>query len=115
NGARLCPGVFVTKLNPTGTGLVWSALVEPADYFSSIQRDAQGNIYVTGHGSGAFQAVNPVQTGLVSGGFVSKLDPTGSSLLFSSVVGASVGNTGNSVLSGLAVDASGQIDRKSVV
>ena len=24
---------FVTKLNPTGTGLVWSAFVEPADYF----------------------------------------------------------------------------------
>jgi uncharacterized protein (TIGR03437 family) len=109
NGAGLCPGAFVTKLNSTGTGLVWSALVEPADYFSSIQLDAQGNVYVTGHGSGSFQAVNPVQTGLVSGGFVSKLDPTGSSLLFSSVVGAGVGNTGNSSLSGLAVDAQGSL------
>ena len=89
NGARLCPAAFVTKLNPAGTGLVWSALVEPADFFSAIQLDAQGNVYVTGHSSGAFQAVNSVEPGLISGGFVSELDPTGSSLLFSSVVGAS--------------------------
>jgi uncharacterized protein (TIGR03437 family) len=111
NGARLCPAAFVTKLNSAGTGVVWSALVEPADFFSAIQLDAQGNVYVAGHSSGAFQGVNSVEPGLISGGFISELDPTGSSLLFSSVVGASPvsGNTGNSSLAGVAVDSQGNV------
>src|SRR5450432_4385926 len=83
NGARLCPAAFVAKLNHTGTALVWSALVEPASFFSAIQLDAQGNTYLIGSNSGAFVAVNPVEPALNQGGsFVAKLDPTGSSLLF---------------------------------
>jgi beta-lactam-binding protein with PASTA domain len=109
NGARLCPAAFVTKLNPTGTGLVWSALVEPADYFGAIQLDTQGNVHVTGHNSGAFVAVNPVQSGLLTaGGFVAKLDPTGSTLLFSSLVGGADGAPSIN-LTGVAVDALGAI------
>jgi uncharacterized protein (TIGR03437 family) len=101
---------FVTKLNPNGTGLVWSTFVEVADYFGAIQLDAQGNVYVVGYSSEFFQGVNALQPGLVSGGFVSELDPTGANLLFSSLVGAAgVGVNGNSSLSGLAVDASGNI------
>jgi uncharacterized protein (TIGR03437 family) len=101
NGAGLCPAAFVTKLNPTGTGLVWSALVEPADFFSSIQLDTQGNVYVAGHnGCCSFVPVNPVQPGLNNdAGFVAKLDPTGSTLLFSSLI------QGGFTLRGLAVDA----------
>jgi len=86
--------------------------VEVADYFGSIQLDPQGNVYVAGHSNGAFQGVNAVQPGLISGGFVSELDPTGSSLLFSTVVGAAAGpavNTGNSSLAGLAVDSLGNV------
>jgi len=101
--------VFVTKLNPAGTAVVWSTFVEVADYFGAIQLDGQGNVYVTGHSNEFFQAVNSVQSGLTAGGFVSKLDPTGSTLLFSSVVGSGVGTLGNSSLSGLAVDTSGNI------
>jgi uncharacterized protein (TIGR03437 family) len=102
--------VFVTKMNPKGTGLVWSTFVEVADYFGAIQLDAQGNVYVTGYSSEFFQGVDALQPGLVSGGFVSKLDPTGATLLFSSLVGASgVGVNGGSSLTGLAVDASGNI------
>jgi uncharacterized protein (TIGR03437 family) len=107
NGARLCPAAFVTKLNPAGTGLVWSALVEPADFFSAIQLDTQGNIYLTGHNSGAasFVQVNPLQSNLTSGGpFVAKLDPTGSTLLFSSLI-AGTDNQGGTTMRGLAVDA----------
>jgi uncharacterized protein (TIGR03437 family) len=101
---------FVTKLNPKGTGLVWSTFVEVADYFGAIQLDAQGNVYVVGYSSEFFQGVNALQPGLVSGGFVSELDPTGATLLFSSLVGAAgVGVNGNSSLSGLAVDALGNI------
>jgi uncharacterized protein (TIGR03437 family) len=101
NGADLCPAAFVTKLNPTGTGLVWSALVEPADFFSSIQLDTQGNVYVAGHnGCCSFVPVNPVQPSLNNdGGFVAKLDPTGSTLLFSSLI------QGGFTMRGLAVDA----------
>src|SRR5450755_1035285 len=88
NGARLCPDAFVAKLNPDGTGLVWSALVEPADFFSAIQLDTQGNVYVAGHnGCCSFVPVNPVQPGLNNdAGFVAKLDPTGSTLLFASLI-----------------------------
>jgi uncharacterized protein (TIGR03437 family) len=101
---------FVTKLNPNGTGLVWSTFVEVADYFGAIQLDAQGNVYVVGHNNEFFQGVNALQPGLVTGGFVSKLDPTGSTLLFSTLVGSTgVGVNGNSSLSGLAVDAAGNI------
>jgi uncharacterized protein (TIGR03437 family) len=111
NGARLCPAAFVTKLNAAGTGLVWSALVEPADFFSSIQLDTQGNVYVAGHnaGAGSFVPVNPVQPGLnQGGGFVAKLDPTGSTLLFSSLIGGTA-NQGGFTMRGLAVDAPGTI------
>jgi uncharacterized protein (TIGR03437 family) len=101
---------FVTKLNPNGTGLVWSTFVEVADYFGAIQLDAQGNVYVVGHNNEFFQGVNALQPGLVTGGFVAKLDPTGSTLLFASLVGSTgVGVNGNSSLSGLAVDAAGNI------
>jgi len=107
NGADLCPAAFVTKLNPTGTGLVWSALVEPADFFSSIQLDTKGNVYVAGHnpGSDSFVTVNPVQPGLLNqgGGFVAELDATGSTLLFSSLI------QGGFTLKGLAVDAVGSV------
>jgi hypothetical protein len=111
NGARVCPAAFVTKLNPTGTGLVWSALVEPANYVGAgaIQLDTQGNVYITGQASGQFVAVNPVQSGLLnSGGFIAKLDPTGSALLFSSLVGGANGNPSLN-LTGVAVDALGSI------
>jgi uncharacterized protein (TIGR03437 family) len=111
NGARLCPAAFVAKLNPAGTGLVWSALVEPADFFSTLELDAQGNVYVAGHNAGAasFVPVNPVQPGLNNGGgFVAKLDPTGSTLLFSSQIGGT-DNQGGFPLKGLAVDALGNI------
>jgi uncharacterized protein (TIGR03437 family) len=109
NGGRLCPAAFVTKLNPTGTGLVWSALVEPASFFSAIQLDTQGNIYLIGNNSGAFVPVNPVEPALNQGGaFVAKLDPTGSTLLFSSLIGGTDG-TGSLAITGLAVDAPGNI------
>ena len=100
----------MTKLNPKGTGLVWSTFVEVADYLGAIQLDAHGNVYVVGHNNELFQGVNALQPGLVTGGFVAELDPTGSTLLFASLVGATgAGVNGNSSLTGLAVDAGGNI------
>ena len=101
---------FVTKLNPNGTGLVWSTFVEVADYFGAMQFDGQGNIYVVGHNNEFFQGVNALQPGLVTGGFVSELDPAGATLLFSSLVGSTgQGVNGESSLTGVAVDAAGNI------
>jgi hypothetical protein len=59
---------FVTKLNSTGTALVWSTFLAASDYFSAIQLDALGNVYATGHNNGNFPATNAVQPSLSSGG-----------------------------------------------
>jgi uncharacterized protein (TIGR03437 family) len=100
---------FVAKLNPTGTALVWSTFVEPASFLTAIQLDTQGNVYVAGNNNGFFQAVNPVQPNLNQGGsFVAKINPAGSALLFSSLIGGTDG-VGALAVTGLAVDASGNI------
>jgi hypothetical protein len=91
--------VFVTKLNPTGSALVYSTFLggSDADYGNSIAVDASGNVYITGTTfSQDFPTVNPVQT--VKGGdtcdgipcsdaFIAKLNPTGSSLIYSTYLG----------------------------
>jgi hypothetical protein len=84
--------ILVTKLNPRGTALVWSTFVVIADYFGAIQLDAQGNVYVAGHSNGLFQGVDALQPGLTFGSFVSYLDPTGSTLLFSSQLNRACGS-----------------------
>ena len=109
------PGVFpyncafVTKLNPAGTGIVWSTFVEPASFLTALQLDTQGNVYVAGNNNGFFKTVNAVEPSLNQGGaFVAKIDPTGGSLLFSSLIGGTDG-VGSLALTGLAVDAPGNI------
>jgi uncharacterized protein (TIGR03437 family) len=99
----------VAKLNPTGTALVWSTFVEPASFLTAIQLDTQGNVSVAGYNNGSFQAVNAVEPGLNQGGaFVAKLNSAGSALLFSSLIGGTDG-VGALAVTGLAVDAAGNI------
>jgi hypothetical protein len=100
---------FVAKLNPSGTGLVWSTFVEPASFLTAIQLDTQGNVYVAGNNNGFFQAVNAVEPNLNQGGaFVAKINSAGSALLFSSLIGGTDG-VGALAVTGLAVDAPGNI------
>jgi uncharacterized protein (TIGR03437 family) len=100
---------FVAKLNPAGTGLVWSTFVEPASFVTAIQLDTQGNVYVAGNNNGFFQAVNAVEPNLNQGGvFVAKINSAGSALLFSSLIGGTDG-IGALAVTGLAVDAPGNI------
>jgi hypothetical protein len=101
--------VFVTKLNPTGSGLVYSTYLGGNDYEEGlgIAVDATGNAYVTGDTASTNFPTTPgaFQTALGGGfdAFVTKLDPTGSMLLYSTHLGGSGGAQGF----GIAVDAAG--------
>jgi hypothetical protein len=99
---------FVTKLNATGSGLVYSTYLGGSgnDVGQGIAVDGAGNAYVTGStGSANFPVANAYQTGLggTSDAFVAKLNTGGSALLYSTYLGGSSGEEGR----GLAVDGAG--------
>jgi hypothetical protein len=101
---------FVTKLNATGTGLVFSTYLggSGSDVGHGIAVDTTGNTYVTGAaGSLNFPTANPIQAatgGGVSDAFVTKLNPTGTAPLIYSTY---LGGLGTDVGTGIAVDSSG--------
>jgi uncharacterized protein (TIGR03437 family) len=113
---------FVTKIKPDGSGLVWSSMLGnltnpasggyygPVDAIGPIQVDASGNVYVAGQSAIGFPEVNPIQTttGGAAQAFVAEFNPTGSALLFSSLVGSG-GILGTQGAAGLAVDSQGNI------
>jgi len=125
-GGGSCQDAFVTKINPSGTALVWSTLLGDDNsnpgingtgvvggYVSSIALDALGNVYVAGEAGGGFPTVNPVEPDSFGfAGFISKLNSTGTSLLFSSLLG----DPGtNNWIAGAAVDPLGNISVGGVV
>jgi len=100
-------GAFVTKLNATGNALVYSTYLKGA-VPAAIRVDASGNTFVAGQAfaslvttSGVLQAVNP--SGTVGSGFVSKLNATGSALVYSTYLGG----TAEDAVRGLAIDSGG--------
>ncbi|MCS7076778.1 MAG: SBBP repeat-containing protein [Bacteroidia bacterium] len=101
--------VLVTKINSTGTGLIFSTYIggSGADTGRSISIDAAGNIYITGLTTSANYDFTPGALQTVNAGaadaFVTKLDVTGSTLLYSTYLGGSTNDYGY----GIAVDASG--------
>ena len=114
------PGVnaaFVTKLNATGSELVYSTYlggIELNNAGLGIAVDVMGNAYVTGwlECVGCSSPTFPVTPGAFqttpSGGadaFVSKVNPTGSALVYSTYLGGS----GGDIAQGIAVDASGNV------
>jgi hypothetical protein len=97
--------VFVTKLNPAGTGVVWSTYLggsASSDRAVGIAVDATGSVYITGTTSGAdFPTTsNAWQPAVGAGGFVTKLVPAGNALAYSTYVA-------NANPSAIAVDATG--------
>ena len=74
--------------------------------------DAAGNVYVTGYTTSGFPIVNGVQPTLngTNNAFISKFDPTGHTLLYSTYLGGAgvFGNAGN-FASAIALDPSGNI------
>jgi hypothetical protein len=112
---------FVSKLNPSGTALVYSTYLggrgtviedsgyEAGDSGTSIAVDGSGNAYVTGLANstdfpvtaGAFQTANAKNGGK---DFVTKINSTGTALLYSTYLGGSFGGVSGS---GIALDVSG--------
>jgi len=102
---------FVTKINASGTALVYSTYLGGAldDYGLGIAVDASGNVYVTGRTySTNFPTLNAIQETYVKSepygdGFVTKINASGNALVYSTYLGG----TGDEQCSGIAVDASG--------
>src|SRR5262249_37675516 len=108
---------FVTKLNPSGTALIYSTYLGGRynEAGTGIAVDVSGNAYVTGRtASDNFPTKNafqPTKQGAPSSAvkyswdaFVAKLNPSGSALLYSSFLGGSGDETSDY---GIAVDNSG--------
>jgi hypothetical protein len=106
---------FVTKLNATGTALVFSTYLGGSgssgkfDSASGVAVDGSGNVYITGvtpstdfpiKTQSAYQVVN---NGTPGNCFFTKLDPTGSTLLYSTYLGGS----GNDACTAIALDSNG--------
>jgi hypothetical protein len=100
---------FVTKLNPSGSGLVYSTLVATNSTSgptaaSAIAVDSSGNAYVAGVTySKSFPLMNPTQRKYGGNGdaFVTTLNASGSALLFSTYLGGSTGE----YATGIALDS----------
>ncbi|HTT61525.1 MAG TPA: SBBP repeat-containing protein [Bryobacteraceae bacterium] len=121
---------FVTKLNPSGTGLVYSTFLGgygPA-YATAITVDSAGRAYIAGNESEycstayTFQGCFPTTSGAVIGGdltggrssqyaFAAAFDPTGAHLLYSTLFGdlntSCESGCGGTYGTGMAVDANG--------
>ena len=98
--------VFVTKVNTTGTVLVYSTFLGDGATGFAIAVDSTGDAYLTGTtGSNPFPIANAWQGTNNGGGeaFVTELNPTGSSLVYSSYLGGSLDDYGT----GIATDSSG--------
>jgi len=99
---------YISKFNASGTALIYSTYLggdaipntvhEQGDYVKGIAVDASGDAFVTGYTyssdfpitSGAFQTTNePAGVGLDTG-FVTKLNPTGTELIYSTYLGGNI-------------------------
>jgi hypothetical protein len=122
---------FVTKLNPSGSALVFSTFLGgngggccAGDLASGVALDSSGAVYVTGSTqstdfpvtTGAFQATNHNTNASSSNAFVTKLNSTGTALVYSTYLGGSggvlnlsptLGMLGGDQATGLAIDGSG--------
>jgi len=107
-GNILSPDAFVSKVNTTGNTLVYSTYLggSATDEGFGIALDSSGNAYVTGWTlSSDFPLSNAVQGtyGGIFDAFVTNIDFTGTTLLYSTYLGGSGGEMGNAV----AVDSTG--------
>jgi hypothetical protein len=102
---------FVTKLNPTGSALLYSTYLGGTEGenlngsvpYGSIAVDQSGNAYVTGTGGGNFPTLNGLPLNTDGGGFVTRLNTNAvgsASLVYSTLLPAATAT-------GIAVDNAG--------
>jgi hypothetical protein len=103
---------FVTKLNPNGSALIYSTYLGGSggtDRGWAIAVDDEGNSYVTGDTSSInFPTANPIQAtygGGLEDAFVTKLNATGSLLVYSTFLGGALTDEGR----GIALDQTGDV------
>ncbi len=104
---------FVTKLNPSGSALIYSTFLgsQGSDSGSGIAIDSTGNAYLTGFTSGANFPTTPGAFDTTSDGvnadvFITKLNSSGSALIYSTFVG---GNGNADRANGIALDTMGNV------
>ena len=102
---------FVAKLDAAGSALVYSSYlggIGELDEGRGIAVDSAGNAYVTGNTTSTnFPSVNAIQPSGSPGGkaFVTKVNPSGSELVFSTVYGGAPGTVGT----GIALDGNDNV------
>jgi Bacterial Ig-like domain (group 3)/Beta-propeller repeat len=124
-GPPYTPNAFITKLNPAGSGLVYSTYlggsgsttIEGGDYGGFIALDGAGDAYVAGYTystnfpttSGAFQTANNAAANSENNAFVTKLNPAGTGLVYSTYLGGSASKqvSGGDFAWGVAIDTGG--------
>lgn len=102
--------VFVTKLNASGTGIIFSTFLGGPffDEGRGIDVDANGNVYVTGVASVSFPTTVGAFDTTFNGGsdvFVTKLNAAGTALVYSTYIGASSADSA----AALTVDSSNNV------
>jgi cell division septation protein DedD len=100
--------VFISKIDATGTTLVYSTYLggNGNEFGHGIAVDGSGDAYVTGYTNSVdFPTKNPIQSACAGNAdcFVTKLNASGSALVYSTYLGGAYSETG----SGIALDASG--------
>jgi hypothetical protein len=107
-------GGCLTKLNATGTALVYSSFLTGGDLSpSAMTLDGSGNIWVVGRTRDfrfpmvhPFMSILPLSQFGSSVGFIMQFDSTGKQLLFSTYFGSA---TESSVVQAVAADTAGKI------
>jgi Bacterial Ig domain/Carboxypeptidase regulatory-like domain/IPT/TIG domain/Beta-propeller repeat len=98
--------VFVSVLDSTGSNFIYSTHIgggtnQGDEAGQGIAVDAAGNAYVTGRGSSMFPTTPGAYQTTGIGGFIIKVNPDGSALLYSSLLSGAIGATD------IAIDGSG--------
>lgn len=100
---------FITKLNASGNGLIYSTYLGGKNYDtgSAISVNTSGSVYVTGCTNSADFPIISAAYGSYAGGyhdaFVAKLNASGNNLLYSTYLGGNNDDVG----CGIAIDTSG--------
>ncbi len=117
----------LSKINPTGTALIYSTYLGGGGdtYSQGLAIDTAGNAYLAGFTSstnfpvtsGAFQSANKATVWASknssnpsnTNGFITKINPAGSALVYSTYLGGTAGPWGGDQIYSLALDSAGDV------